>query len=380
MKKLKYILIGCITLIKVNSFYAQPDSLIFALEAVLFPFNTESEKSIILEEFDYAKERYVVVGRKYQPQKTDAQRIETLLWKIRQTKDVSVIPQLIELERRFEDNFIHEWEKAYRIGHYMFEFQYEVLMNMEMSLTSLYLEGFSSSREKYDYLKNIYMLQWGDGDKKRKEKIRFFSNYIKEKWNGGCLASSFCSPTLIIEKANDLEEGILNDMSCFDPDSLTGMFIKNYYLGILGNAAVQMNTDKIEEIYIKRINEFDSIMPDTIFYGRNTWIFEVIGRRGRVRGIDFILNELDSEDILKLPGFKFGRLCYTETGKEIVENRLIQEIQKSKGEMQSKYLALLVKYFYSKYQENPVKIKQLSKMVDKENLPILQGFIEGSRN
>ena len=347
-----------------------------ALEEILFPFNAESEKSIVLKEFDYALEHYVVTGRKHQPQETDAEKIETLLWKIRQSKDVTVMPGLIELQKRFEDNFLTEWEKAYRVGHKMFEFQYEILMNMEMTLTSLYLESFDSSREKYDYLKNIYMLQWGDRDRKRKEKIRFFSDYIKDKWNGACITSSFCSPLLIIEMANDLEEGILNDLSDFNPDSLNGMFMKSYYLTILGRAATGMKTDEIEDIYISRIDKFDAIIPDTFYFGRNTWIFDILGRRGRYKGVDFLLSELDGEGILKLPGFKLGGLSFTKTGKEIVEKRLIQEIQKSSGVTQGKYLSLLASHFYHSYHENPAKMKQLSRMVDKENKHLLQKFTD----
>lgn len=373
MERKKFLSIALfISLLSVPSF-GQSELAISSLEKVLFPDNSESEKSIILEEFEWRKEKYIVKGRKNQPDISDSEKIEKLLLEVRRTKDTSVMPRLIELQNRFERIFLEEWEPAYLIGHPMFDFQYSTLMNMEMTLASLHVDGLDTPEDKYSYLKNIYMLQWVDGDSSRKERISFFSDYIKNKWNGGCIGANFCSPALIVEKARDMEEGILDDLANFHFDSL-GKWERNYYLVTLGKAAIDMKSDKIEDIYIDRIEDFDRLVPD-YGAGRNTWIYRILGLRGRPKGISFLLDELSSDEILSIPPHNIGLLRHTNVGKEIVEERLVREIQKSKGQKQGEYLTLLLNTVYN-YQTDLEKIRQLSRIIDAENEMILSKFKE----
>jgi hypothetical protein len=343
------------------------------LEKILFPYNTDTEKSVVLKEFEREK-KYVIRGRVNQPGPSDTERISSLLKEIRINKDTTVMSQLSRLQKRFERIFLKEWEPAYLIGHPMFDFQYSTLMNMEMTLASLHVDGFDTPEDKYSYLRNIYMLQWVDGDSSRKERISFFSDYIKNKWNGGCIGANFCSPALIVEKARDMEEGILDDLANFHFDSL-GKWERNYYLVTLGKAAIDMKSDKVEDIYIDRIEDFDRLVPD-YGAGRNTWIYRILGLRGRPKGISFLLDELlSSDEILSIPPHNIGLLRHTNVGKEIVEERLVREIQKSKGEKQGKYLTLLLNTVYN-YETDSEKIRQLSRIIDTENELILNRFIE----
>ena len=266
----------------------------------------------------------------------------------------------------------------------MYEFYYDILMNIEMTLASLHMDTLASSREKYEYIKNIFMLQWGDRAEKRKERIRFFSNYIKNKWNGGCLGGSFCSPALIIEKANDLEEGIINDLRSFVIDSLSEEE-KHFYLVTLGKAVMNIKSNEIEDIYINRIDDFDRLSPNYEYYlenqivGRNPWIYFILGERGRPKGVAFLLNEFDNEDLLKPGRGKLHSLCFTDTGKELTEKRLLQEIRNSKGKRQKEYIAMLIGWVYYP-QRNIEKINQLSGIIDSENKAVLNDFIERINN
>ncbi len=364
--------------------YGQSNLLVDSLEQILFPNNDSDEIDVVLLEFEYAKERYVLRGRKTQPVVSDIEKIEKLLFEIRASKDTGIMERLIEVQRRFEDYFLNEWEPAYRIVHPKYVFCYKVLMNMEMTLASLYMDTFDSSQKKYKYLKNIYMSQWGDGAEERKKRIRFFSSYIKNKWNGGCLGGSFCAPALIIEMANDLEEGIINDLRSFVLDSLSEDE-KQFYLVTLGKAVRNMKSNEIEEIFINRIDDIDRLSPNYEFYlenqiiGRNPRIYFAIGERGRAKGLEFLLNEFDSEDLLKPGRGKLHSLCFTDTGKELMEKRLLQEIRNSKGKRQKEYISMLIGWVYYP-QRNIEKINQLSGVIDSENKAVLNDFIERINN
>ena len=374
---MKYYKIYCLSislLVSIFSVQGQTNKLLNSLEDILFPYNELSEERVVLKEFTWDGEEYTIKGRKNQPGVKDMKVIEDLLKDIRTSENTSLINGLSTIQKKHEQLFLIEWEPAWRIGHSLYDHQYEILMNIEMTLVSLYMNSFATSKEKYKYMKNIYMLQWGDRDGNRKKEIDFFSDYIKNKWNGACVSTKFCSPALLMEKAETLREGILEDLSSFVPESLI-QAEKHYYLITLGKALINIKSDEVEDVYINRINELDELLPNDEF-GRNSWIFTILGKRGRKEGISFLLNELNNEDLLVIPKHKLQKLAVTRTGRSLLEERFLRILKTTDdSNLQEKYLKILLSLVYQK-NIDATHIDNLKTILSHDNKVILQNFID----
>lgn len=340
------------------------DSIIEQLNQLLFPVEVQVKKS---KTFKWKDDVYEVVARDF---KYEEESINKQLAKVRNEARIELIDDLIAIQKKHETYFLQEWEKSWRIGHYMFEQQYEILMNLELTINFLYaLNEFESEKEQYLYFKNLCYLQWIDAALWRKDKFNFFSDYIKSRWNGACIASSFCTPSLIIEQSNQFKEGILEDLNTFLADTL-GSDEYSYYLVTLGQSAMNINDNRVEDIYIKRIEEFDAlVIGEKNKYGREIWIYNILCTRAQSKGLEFLVNDLSSDEILNAESFISSKICRTEEGTSLYKKRLIEEIKKYQNtDIQRGFVKEYIRIIKSKN----IPTDDIQRFINKGNLDLFE--------
>lgn len=104
---------------------------------------------------------------------------------IRRQERIDLIPNLQEILQRHESYFLKEWEPVWdhRGGpEGLWEDQYNILCIIDMTINYLKMikEKWSSDK-KYKYLKNIYMLNYGDYDTTRVTEVKYNSAYIRNQ-------------------------------------------------------------------------------------------------------------------------------------------------------------------------------------------------------
>ncbi|MBK6823571.1 MAG: hypothetical protein IPG87_11475 [Saprospiraceae bacterium] len=142
---------------------------------------------------------------------------------VREEGDTRWIESLDEILKLQEYYVLNEWANAYSIPQYsgMFDLQYEILMNLDLTTITYLLLKNKSSKDKYNYLENLYMLQWGDRNKIRLEGTLFRSNIIRNMLKGACYSSSFCSTKMICQMADEIGDEALYQLSMINEDSVT---------------------------------------------------------------------------------------------------------------------------------------------------------------
>ncbi|MBK8405703.1 MAG: hypothetical protein IPL25_17025 [Saprospiraceae bacterium] len=210
---------------------------------------------------------------------------------VREEGDTRWIESLDEILKLQEYYVLNEWANAYSIPQYsgMFDLQYEILMNLDLTITYLLLKN-KSSKDKYNYLENLYMLQWGDRNKIRLEGTLFRSNIIRNMLKGACYSSSFCSTKMICQMADEIGDEALNQLSMINKDSVT-QEKSDFYLLLL-NMLKFYNSDKVEDVIINNINNLNSLLSES--YSNSYYkmqIYQLLCSRGKEKGLLFLLED-----------------------------------------------------------------------------------------
>lgn len=240
----------------------QSDTLIDTLNFILFE-DIPQEKLIYkfychFEDKDYSRAvRYNDLREK---------KVRSVCKAIRDSKDETLIPMLVEILKKQEKYFLEEWEVAWKDGagpYGIYYDQYHILIDIDITIGYLIMEKEQwDTAQKYAYLKNLYMLIQGDYDSIRIENTLFISDYIRNVKNGYSNSSLFLpsasTHTLIDQMSDELLENILLDISSADVSEMNDGEKKYYLIGL--RKTLVMNPDaRIDTILIDKGEFYDAL-------------------------------------------------------------------------------------------------------------------------
>ena len=191
----------------------QSSSLISDLDYVLFEKDIDTSYylysywSIKEQDSISVKSRYL-----YSPHTLKSGLVEKICDTIRWKRATHLIPELSNLLEEQEEVFLNEWNPVFDFtgapeGLWEDQFNSLCLIDLTLSYLTIIEEQWGPQR-KYDFLKNLYLLSYGDFDKSRVNETLYKSQYIINK-HGYCRCN-------LIQKPN-FENSLIDEFFYDDP-------------------------------------------------------------------------------------------------------------------------------------------------------------------
>lgn len=216
--------------------------------------------------------------------------------KLRESHDTSLIPRLKETLFKHEKYFLEEWEPAWRSSQYlrMYDIQYDILYNLDITLTYLLIYNYKEDH-KYEFIKNLYQLQWGDRNIERLKKSLFHSDYVLNFMKGKCYSSNFCICNLMDQMADEIGNMGLIEIQKLNFLELPKSDLLFYYNFL--DVLKYYNSDSVEYIISNNIVKFNYLNEKNLikcYYPIE--IYNLFSFRNKISGLNFLLeNAIESK-------------------------------------------------------------------------------------